>query len=197
MRRKSPETVKTPALNYTKLVFCIIELDAWDRIFGATPAVNFSRKSAWDTCSAAYAAAFTRTATAKCPMQPYQAPGQPFKFPCVFLQTSMRLWQAPVRFTEPHTILASSHAVLPSSHAVSPASVRHRLIAPTPAADKFLLRPCHAVFAILCAHRTKPPLLKPSDSRRFVVFLRTLCRRFDDAPIVARPASIMKTSARN
>jgi hypothetical protein len=36
---------------------------------------------------------------------------------------------------------------------------------------------------------------KPSDSRRFVVFLMTLCRRFDDAPIVARPASIMKTSA--
>lgn len=152
MHRKSPETVKIPALNYTKLVFCIIELDAWDRIFGATPAVNFPQKGAWDTCSAAYAAAFTRTATAKRPLQPYQAPRQPFKFLCVFLQTSMRLWQAPVRFTEPHTILANSHAVLPSSHAVLPASVRHRLIDLAPAAVKFPLRPCHDIFEFFCAN---------------------------------------------
>jgi hypothetical protein len=77
------------------------------------------------------------------------------------------------------------------------ASVRYRLIDLAPAAAKFLLRPCHDVFAILCAN--PPPTRrwsKPSDSRRFVATLMTFCRRFDDAPIAARPASIMKTSAR-
>jgi hypothetical protein len=97
----------------------------------------------------------------------------------------MRLWQASVRFTEPHTILASSRAVLP-------ASLRHRLIDLTPAADKFLLRPCHAVFAIF-----RPPhQTAVAQSHRILAALMTLCRHFDDAPIVARPASIMKTSAR-
>ena len=92
MRRKSTETVKIPALNYTKLVFCIIELDARDRIFGATPAVNFSRKSAWDTCSAACVAAFGhRRLQQNAPSSLIKLPGNHssshavcYKLPCDF-----------------------------------------------------------------------------------------------------------------
>lgn len=67
-------------------------------------------------------------------------------------------------------VLPSLHATLASSRAVLPAS----LIDLAPAAVKFLLRPCHAVFAIFCAHRTKPPLVE-------AIGFSPLCRHFDDA----------------
>lgn len=176
MRRKSPETVKTPAPNYTKLVFCIIELDAWDRIFGATPAVNFSRKSAWDTRSAACVAAFGHRRLQQ------NAPCSLIKLPCDFDKL-------PCGYSELPRIVVALPCILP-------ASVRHRLIDLAPAAVKFLLRPCHAVFEFFSPSAPNRRWSKPSDSRRFVVFLMTLCRRFDDTPIAARPASIMKTSIR-
>ena len=114
------------------------------------------------------------------------------KMPQAALLSSQATIQVPMRF------FTNFHATLASSHAVLPASVRHRLIAHAPAAVKFLLRPCHAVFAIFCAHRTKPPLVKAIGfsplCRLFDDALSPLCR-FDDAPIVARPASIIKTSA--
>jgi hypothetical protein len=99
----------------------------------------------------------------------------------------------------PYVMLLCSFAKPPCDFGklpcILPASVRHRLIDLAPAADTFLLRPCHAVFEFFCATAPNRRWSKPSDSRRFVVFLMTLCRRFDDAPIVTRPASIMKTSA--
>jgi hypothetical protein len=106
-------------------------------------------------------------------------------------------------FTNFHASLASSRAFYRASHdfgklpRILPASVRHRLIAHALRLPTNFSCARATLFRIFFAHRTKPPLLKPSDSRRFVVFLMTLCRRFDDAPIVARPASIMKTSAKN
>lgn len=171
-------------------------MDAWDRIFGATPAVNFSRKGAWDTCSAAYAAAFGhRGLQQNAPCSLIKLPGNHSSSHAVFYKLPCDFGKLPCGFTEPHTdfgklprnlvklpclmsrscaVLPSPHATLASSRAVLPASVRHRLIDLAPAAVKFLLRPCHDVFAILCAHRTKPPLVK-------AIGFSPLGRHFDDA----------------
>lgn len=181
MRRKSSETVKIPALNYTKLVFCIIELDAWDRIFGATPAVNSSRKGAWEPAAwhawqlsdtdgyskMPHAALSSSQATVQVPMRFFtnfhaslassrafyrashdfgKLPRNLVKLPCLMSRSCAVLPSLHATLANFRAVIVSSHASLSRFRAVLPASMRHRLIAHAPAAVKFLLRPCHAVF---------------------------------------------------
>lgn len=96
------------------------------------------------------------------------------KLPCLMSRSCAVLPSLHATLASFHAVIVSSHASLSRFRAVLPASVRHRLIDLAPAAVKFLLRPCHAVFAILCAHRTKPPLVKG-------IGFSPLCRLFDDA----------------
>ena len=134
MRRKSPETVKIPALNYTKLVFCIIESDARDSLFWATPAVNFPQQGAWDTCSAACVAAFGhRRLQQNAPCSLIKLPGNHasshavyYKLPCDFgnlsrvLPSLTRFWQAPAQPCQtamPYVTLLCSFAKPPCGFA--------------------------------------------------------------------------------
>jgi hypothetical protein len=82
----------------------------------------------------------------------YKLPCDFGKLPCV-LPSLTRFWQAPAQPCQtamPYVTLLCSFAKPPCDFGklpcILPASVRHRLIDPTPAAGKFLLRPCHAVF---------------------------------------------------